>query len=351
MDLLINDLKNLINSIMNHENKTLVEKYFKNTKNHSYVKENYKVIKNQKKYNELVYTELKKFDEANIPIIGLKGLFIQELYYNNSPRLFGDIDLLINSNDASEFYSILKNNGYSIKLKTLYDNPFFYMKYFPQQYMNNTQTLMLKNSQNISIDLHSNINITNAHFVKSHTNFNTEKLFENSKPFLQFKNIKVLELHDNICFLIRHLLKHHVFYGKTQTGLSTPLQHILDIAYMVNSNEFDEDILFEKITQYNLVPEGLFCINLYNNIFTNCKKITIDKYLEALEIVNYEYDWKPLLLESLNMNPVDLMIGDFSLKFPKLQKTIDFCEEINFEFINWCIQALVLSFHTKRLLK
>lgn len=60
--------------------------------------------------------------------------------------------------------------------------------------MDNTQTLMLKNKNNgVPIDLHSNLNITNAHFTKSNTKFDTDEFFKNSKPFKSYKNIRVLK--------------------------------------------------------------------------------------------------------------------------------------------------------------
>ena len=62
----------------------------------------------------------------------------------------------------------------------MYDNPFISMKFIPDKYMDNTQTLMLKNKNNgVPIDLHSNLNITNAHFTKSNTKFDTDEFFKN----------------------------------------------------------------------------------------------------------------------------------------------------------------------------
>lgn len=36
------------------------------------------------------------------------------------------------------------------------------------------------------------------------------------------------------------------FYGKTQTGLGTPIQHVLDLAVIINSDDFDDTLLYER---------------------------------------------------------------------------------------------------------
>lgn len=311
-----------------------------------------RMIKKQKVFDERVYSELDKFDELNIPIIGMKGIFIKDKYYGSDERIFDDIDILIESQNAKPFYQALKKLDYRVQLRTMYDGPTLFMNIMPERYMDNTQTLMLKNRYNkIIIDLHSNLNITNAHFTKSTCKFNTKEFFENSKPFKNYKNIRVLEIHDNVCVLIRHLMKHHVFYGKTQTGLSTPIQNVLDLAYMFNSDEFDADKLFKKSVKYNIVPETLFCINLYNKIFKTGKRIDTHIYIEQLETTNLDFHWERILKVSRKMEIDDLMIGNFEKEFPKLQRAVDFCESLKPAVLNWCIQALVLSTNINLFLK
>ena len=213
----------------------------------------------QKIFNEVVCNELDKFDRINIPIIGMKGVFIQHEYYKSLDRVFDDIDILVPSYNAQSFYEGLKNIGYRIELRTMYDNPFISMKFIPDKYMDNTQTLMLKNKNNgVPIDLHSNLNITNAHFTKSNTKFDTDEFFKNSKPFKSYKNIRVFEKYDNLCVLIRHLMKHHVFYGKTQTGLGTPIQHVLDLAVIINSDDFDDTLLYDRAKNIILFLKHFF---------------------------------------------------------------------------------------------
>ncbi len=309
------------------------------------------MLMQQKNFDKKVHEELLLFDSINIPIIGIKGLFLKNKYYGNIERVFDDIDILVSSDNAQNLYKELLKLGYHIKFKTMYDNPIFNMKFFPKTYMDNTQTLMMFNThKKVSIDIHSNLNITNAHFVKSTTKFDTNIFFENSIQFGDYKNIKCLELHDNLCVLFRHLLKHHVFYGKTQTGLETPLQHILDLAVLINSNEFEEDKLFIVSTKYNIVPEALFCLNLYNKIFKSCKKVEISPYLNKLENINYEFTWKPILMASLNMSIEDLMIGNYGNEFPKLQKAVSISQSIPIGILDWLCQAFIISFSVKYLL-
>ena len=310
------------------------------------------LIFEQNKFNDAIYNALNEFDKMNIPIIGIKGIFVKDEYYNSFDRLFDDIDLLISSADAKNFFQGLKKLNYHIVWRTLYDFPNTCMRLIPQKYMDNTQTLMLKNSNNnIEIDLHSNLNITNAHFTNSTTKFVTEELFKNSIPFKNYKNIRVFEIHDNICVLVRHLMKHHIFYGKTQSGLSTPIQHVLDLAFMLNSNNFNSEMLLSKSIDYNIVSETMFCLNIYNKIFKSGNMIDISPFLNALKKAKGEFKWQKILTASLSMNVEDLMIGNFKENFPKLQDAVDFCESLHPDALNWCLQALVLSLNIDKLIE
>lgn len=309
-----------------------------------------KLLSKQKNFDATIQRELLLFDDLDIPLIGFKGVFLKEGYYGSIERVYDDIDILVSSYNAARLYKQLLKLGYRIKIKTLYDNPVLKMKYDSQHYMDNTQTLMMFNHQKkISIDIHSNLNITNAHFVKSSTSFCTDTLFKNSIPFIHYKNIYQMELHDNLCVLFRHLLKHHVFYGKTQMGLETPLQHILDVALLINSKDFDEKQLYYKSKLYNVLPEALFCLNLYNKIFLNCKKIDICYYIKEIDNTTDRFVWKPILINSLNMQAEDLMIGNFRQYFPKLQNVIEKSQTFPY-FLDWMFQRLYVSINIEKFL-
>ncbi len=311
-----------------------------------------KFLDNQTSKEKIIMKELEIFDSFKIPFIGMKGPFVKSEFYGHIPRSYNDLDLLVEAKNVSVFYKALKTAGYRIKKKTYYDIPNINMKLFPEKYMNNTQTLMLINTdKNISIDMHCNLNITNAHFKKSDVQFSTSKLFENSIPYRNFHFIRQFDLYDNICFSIRHLLKHHVFYGKTQQGLGTMVQHILDLAMMINSKDFNEEKLLYRVIQYNIMPEALFCLDLYNKIFISFKKVTLNYYLSYVENANVKFKWKPIVLASIKMNPEDIMIGDFSDQFPTLQKAIDFSNSLPKFWMNWIIQRLFISLNIKLFLR
>lgn len=360
MDRLINDIQILLEKIKISQGTDDYISYVSRRKN-IFLAQNINIIQLEKKRSELllqqeivdekVYNEIELLDSLNIQFLGFKGLFLKKDYYDDYPRFYKDIDILVRSDDAKLFYEGLKKLGYQIKLKTMYDNPLLNMRIFPKIYMDNTQTLMLINKdKNISIDLHCNLNITNAHFINSATNFQTDELMEHSQKFDNFENARTFEIHDNLCFLFRHLLKHHVFYGKTQAGLKTPLQHIFDIAVIINTELFDEKVLFDRVVKYNIIPEALFCLNLYNNIFKSGKYIEITQYLQKLDNANQHIKWKPILLASLEMPIENLMIGNFNKYFPKLQYAIDCCELLPSYKFNWFIQSFFISFFVDKLL-
>lgn len=358
---LIKDIQTLMNNMKNSQPSDAYYTYAKQRKNlimtpfvteQSLVEKRMIITNKQKVMEENLQNELLKFDSFNINIIGLKGIFVKDEYYKTEPRMFNDIDLLVLSSDACRLYKKLKLLGYQIKKKTLYDNPIINMKLIPELYMEHTQTLMLINKKrNISIDIHSNLNITNAHFTHSNTRFNTAQLFENSTLYKSYSNIRILDMHDNLCFLFRHLLKHHIFYGKTQYGLHTTLQHVMDLAVIINSDRFDENTLFEKVEKYNILPEAIFCLNLYNKIFISGKRIDLTHYKKELTKMEYDFKWKPVLLASFSMNAENIMIGNYYEHFPKLQRAINFSQKIPNFWIDWAIQAFLIGPAIKYLLK
>ncbi len=360
MATLLDDIQILLTKIENKYNRETLKKYLKENQNLissnsiSYVdikSRRIKLLESQKEFNEKVEKEIGLLNSIGIQFIGLKGMFLEKTYYSGIHRASGDIDILVKSEDAGEFYKGLKRLGYKIELKTMYDNPVLNMKFIPKKYMDNTQTLMLINKKrNISIDMHSNLNITNAHFVKSDTKFDANQFFKNSINFESYNNIKQLEPHDNLCFLFRHLMKHHIFYGKVQTGLSTPIQLVLDIAFIINSESFDEEKLFAKIFEYNLLPEAIYCLNLYNKIFVNSGiSINLKPLIEKFKRQNSSIKWKPILDVSLDMDIESIMIGDFSETFPKLYNIVSKCEELN-PIIDYIAQAFIINPFVKNLL-
>ena len=350
------NLEKDMNSLLcDMRNEQALDKYYKyiklkkniifcNDENTIIQKEKNTILSKQAQKEKIIKQELEIFDSFDIPFIGMKGPFLKSEYYESIPRVYNDLDLLVESINVSEFYNLLRKNGYQIKKKTYYDGPVIFMKFIPETYMNNTQTLMLINkTNNISIDLHCNLNITNAHFTKSTSIFSTKNLFDNSISYSTYKNIRQFEIHDNICFNIRHLLKHHIFYGKTQTGFKTMLQHLMDIAVMFNSDEFSEDEFIYKVSKYNIIPEALFCIYLYNKVFISSRHIDDSKLKFLFQSQKTECHWLPVLDVVSSMKASDIMIGNFEKYFPKEYKCVEFCQNINIYNINWAIQALLLN--------
>ncbi len=352
------DIKNLKERIALKDKKFSVE-YLKAAKNiavpaegesEEISKKREELRNKQKNFEETVYGEIEKFEGAHIPVIGMKGVFIKDGYYGNIERFYDDIDLVTESGSASRFYEYLKGIGYRVATRTMYDAPGINMKVAPKRYMENTQTLMLENKERrVEIDLHSNLNITNVHFTKSNTRFDTTEYFKNSKQYKDYKYIRVFEVHDDICVQMRHLMKHHIFYGKTQTGLATPIQHILDIAVLINSPQFDEKALYERVKKYNIAAEAVFCLMLYNGIFESGRRVEAEPYMKLLEETRPKPQWLPVLCAALRMKTEDVMVGDFSKEFPKMQRAVERCENIPAEKVGWAAEALVLSLNPQLL--
>lgn len=355
----INDIQSLYTIIMNKYGISALEKYLQENQNlifaetlpsEKLVIAKESLLRQQKNFHKRVQMEIELLDNIGIEFIGLKGIFLNNSYYKNVQRSYGDIDILVKSENAGDFYKKLKQIGYRIQLKTMYDSPILNMKICPKYYMDHTQTLMLINKKNIEIDLHSNLNITNAHFTKTDVKFNTNYFFNNAIKFENYKNIYQLETYDCLCFLFRHLLKHHVFYGKTQTGLATPVQLVLDLAFIINSENFDITKLYSRIIEYNVIPEAIYSLNLYNKLFKNSgQKIDLFPLINKLKSCSYHIKWAPILEVSLQMDIEDLMVGNFSSQFPMLYRVISKCEELP-PTLNYLIQGFLVNPFVPKLL-
>ena len=153
---IINDIKNLIENIKNSYDKELYDVYLNKNQNlaavpfddsFEIVQKRNLLLSKQRILSEKILDELNLFDCLDVPIIGLKGVFLKNKYYGLIDRSFDDIDILVSSINAKKMYNGLRELGYHIELKTMYDNPIINMKMIPEYYMNNTQTLMMINSK------------------------------------------------------------------------------------------------------------------------------------------------------------------------------------------------------------
>jgi len=358
---LLNDAQVLFNEMNKLYGLSLYRNFFlwkknivaaETAENPSSIKMRETFLLSQKCLDKKAKEDLFFLDSLNIPIIGLKGPFIKDVYYGSIDRFYTDIDLLVSSADARKLYEAFLHLGYRIRSSSRWDSPAIKMRLCPEKYMNRTQALMMcDKNNNIRVDIHSNLNITNAHLTRYNTNFDTSRFFENSMPYKTYKNINTLDLHDELCYVCRHLMKHHVFYGRWQMGLGTPIQLVLDVAVIINSSFFNEDIFFDKAIEYSLIPEVLYCLNLYNKIFKSGKHIDTAKYKKMVDELNYKVKWKPLLLASLEMSIEDVMIGNFGKYFPALQYVIVRCKKIRLFRVSWFIQGVFVHAFIERLLK
>jgi len=91
----------------------------------------YQTFENYRKYS-IIGELFKAFEEANVPVMALKGLFIKYLYPKPELRTMGDIDILIRRDSLDEAIDIIKSLGYE---KTAKEDPkhlvFYHKHYVP----------------------------------------------------------------------------------------------------------------------------------------------------------------------------------------------------------------------------
>lgn len=290
-----------------------------------------KIIREQKLFEEEIEKNLYFLDQFDIKIIGLKGYFLQKTYYKNHIRLYKDMDLLIKADNCYSIYSSLKRINYNMKP----DNFIFYnnsslFKIFKGLYINNVHAIdLIKNTpvkKKLSkwekafvyypIEISSNLN------SGSHRSFEHQEIFSESSVFKDFKNIYQPNEYHNILYLISHIMQHLAFYNEISNSLSINMQRIVDIFLIIENlgNEFNLEKLIELSKSFNIFPEVIFFLNLYNKIAFDSNYYDIEDYYLEDEIK--KISWNFILQESRHMTPEDIIIGNYS-KSPYLLKTIE----------------------------
>ena len=144
------NLEKDMNSLLcDMRNEQALDKYYKyiklkkniifcNDENTIIQKEKNTILSKQAQKEKIIKQELEIFDSFDIPFIGMKGPFLKSEYYESIPRVYNDLDLLVESINVSEFYNLLRKNELlrreclSLSLKIIFrqTEAFLFLKHF-----------------------------------------------------------------------------------------------------------------------------------------------------------------------------------------------------------------------------
>lgn len=268
----------------------------------------------QKITNIEIMKVLEKIDEYAMPVVGLKGIFLEHYYNVKNVRFFSDLDLFVLPKYSYDFSKKLMDCGYQLK-KDIYplNNNLVLFKMLKSNYSKNIHSLEFVKSIQVNsrmiyvpIELHCNLN------VSSECQLNNEVMFYSSKPFGSFKNIKYLDEYENVLFLIYHISKHLSFSSPYAVGFHINIQMLVDVFYVISKiYDFNEHHLIQKAQTYNLIPQVILFEFLFNGIFiTSDFKFNLEEHILLLKKCNCK--WKGFLLKLLETDPVKILIGDYS---------------------------------------
>lgn len=223
---------------------------------------------------------MKAFNEAEIDIIALKGIYLSEkLYGDIGLRQFSDIDLLVKEEDGEKCIAILEQSGYH---PSGYKVAEFVRK--------NTETLhfppMIKDG--ISIEIH-----TKLHKKRETYEMDIKSVWDNASSItLNGAKVLVPDLYDQLIHLCLHLDK-HFRGGHVQFTCFNDISNFVEI----NRSIIDWNLLIEKcksckcesivfgylllVQQYMnvLLPENI--TEKYSSSLTNTDRQLFIRYLHG----------------------------------------------------------------------
>lgn len=273
--------------------------------------------------NQNIKTEEQIFELQNsiIDFVGLKGYFLQCLYYPNEyTRLFGDVDVLINPKDGYKNYKKLKKIGYSlISHEGLYRKIIhsdFAITILKGLYTRNNKHIRMKKDGFDLIELHTNINDNCT--LTCCNRFPIEKMILES-TVKYYKNIKfrTFQPEDYLIYLMVHAIQHLSFVALHGNSLSINLQKFYDVAQIISIEDIKWDLFKNKTIEYNAFSEVALFTKIFNDIYNTIPQ-KIYEY-----IYNYasekDFGWKIIFNEIINLPAEKLILGDYS-SVPSIMK-------------------------------
>lgn len=131
-------------------------------------------------------------EQAQIPILLLKGCILKNLYPIPSLRYMSDIDLLIDPTREKEMHEILLSMGFTIEK------------------IDASSTKVYVSSQAMRYEIHLDLSGEGYHEPSRHF---ASELMERAVPAEGMTYVRVLPLEDHYAYLLCHFVKHFIYGG------------------------------------------------------------------------------------------------------------------------------------------
>ncbi|AWI06379.1 nucleotidyltransferase domain-containing protein [Clostridium drakei] len=202
---------------------------------------------------------LRALNEAEIQVIGLKGLVLRELYPVKELRTMSDSDILVHFEDVEKVEKILLNLGYF-------------------EYSRDSKHILFSHKRFLPIELHwkliDTLYFKNADYIERSIWENTENVNICSATVL------VPSLENQILYLCLHMAVHFVYSGFGLRQLCDLVILVETQRHKVNWNSFYEQVKKCKIENFVIA------------IFEVCKRLfhmVVPNELYNREVENNEY--------------------------------------------------------------
>ena len=328
----------------------ILNAYFEEHKNNDFnLSRMHFLLKKQDKIQKLIFDEAKNICHFNQKVIGIKGCFLENRYYKkrDEKRFYDDIDVVISSTNAYEFYLYLISNDYKIiKDKHLFYNNKFIFKLLKSKYMKMVHCVDLekefyidKKKYVLYVDLHRDLN------VGLDTHLNMTDLLNNSnkdqEENIDNENIGEYEFSsiDYVSYLIIHMIKHLPYVNYYNTELSIDIQKIYDIFLIIEEHNIRLYDLEEYFNDINSLHYYVFFLKLYVDIF-----IQSDVNFSEL-IKKCKLKWRNILEKIVEMPVYKIMLGDYSNNIPIINKAYTICKR----FSNQNIKVIIWKYHLRKI--
>ncbi len=250
--------------------------------------------------------------QNNIPIIGLKGIFIEKQFWNQM-RFYNDIDVMISKEDIKKLYGYFAEKGTYRVVKKRSLNPIQRQprlssilnvdleKTHHIVLWNENDELRFNGVNHIEIEIHG------AFDTFKIVDFNEECIFNDR---LAFENYFVLNSESQILFLIYHAIQHLPYIRHNLRELFVKFDRFIDVAKVILKSNIDWDKFITLCKIHSMSPLCSFYFKMFKEIFPNLVPDTILLQIDLLANQS-DFYWKKIYLKLMTMNSVDLIIGNF----------------------------------------
>lgn len=281
------------------------------------------LLKFRKMRNELITKEIETIFKNDTNLIGLKGPFIQNIYYDKKyTRMFGDIDLLTIPENGYIEYSRLRNIGYQlIKNANIFENKHLTIRILRKKYFSNAchveLTKKIHNKENIVLELHGNLNRCNSGKIS----FNVKNMCIRSRKIeINNTSIRILSPEDNLAFLMFHSIKHlsYTSFIKNQNK-TLNLQTFYDVSQIIDMETINWNLFFDLVCEFNILPFVSLYLRIFTDIFNNKipQKIVDKIYFQCN---NTNFPWKSIYNTIIELPTEDIIMGNLT-KAPEIDNT------------------------------